>query len=168
MAEIIVGALEANSESPSIQAVLKCARILEGAGFERPLWAELAEGRPFAPGGDEEDPCQPRVGWQKKAGTALDQHHHDNVVWPRLREHEQAMLQSQRGPLASTAFTSFPSDRSARFDSAPFRVLLLRRLRFDPSPCLFAVVGVAVHLTPLATIVQLAQQQGCWDAEVAR
>ena len=62
VAEIIVGALEANSESLSIQAVLKCARILEGAGFERPLWAELAEGRPPAPGGDEEDPCQPRVG----------------------------------------------------------------------------------------------------------
>ena len=39
------------------------------------------------------------------------------------------MLRSQRGPLASIAFTSFPSDRSARFDSAPFRVLLLRRLR---------------------------------------
>ena len=100
VAEIIVGALEADSESPSIQAVLKCARILEGAGFERSLWAELAERRPLAPGGDEEDPCQPRVGWQKKAGTAIEQHHHDHVVWPRLREHQQAMLRSQRGPLA--------------------------------------------------------------------
>ena len=37
VAEIIVGALEVNSESPSIQAVLKCARILEGAGFERAI-----------------------------------------------------------------------------------------------------------------------------------
>ena len=76
------------------------------------------EGRPPAPGGDEEDPCQPRVGWQKKAGTAI--------------EASQAMLRSQRGPLANIAFTSFPSDRSARFDSAPFRVLLLRRLRVPP------------------------------------
>ena len=37
-----------------------------------------------------------------------------------------------------------------------------------PSPCLFAIVGAAVHLTLLATIVRLAQQQGCWGAEVGR
>ena len=37
-----------------------------------------------------------------------------------------------------------------------------------PSPCLFAIVGAAVHLKLLATTVQLAQQQGCWGAEVGR
>ena len=30
---------------------------------------------------------------------------HDHAVWPRLREHERAMMRSQRGPLASTDST---------------------------------------------------------------
>ena len=38
---------------------------------------------------------------------------------------------------------------------------------FDcPFPSLFAVAGVAVHSTPLATTAQLAQQQGCSGVEV--
>ena len=96
---------EETMNSPRISKGSKCSGCLS---VIRPLWAELAEGRPPAPGGDEEDPCQPRVGWQKKAGTALEQHHHDNVVWPRLREHEQAVLRSQRGSLASTSVHKFP------------------------------------------------------------
>ena len=59
-----------------------------------------------------------RVGWQKKTGTAIEQHHHDHEVWPRLREHEQAMLRSQRGPLASSAW--FDSALSACSSSADF------------------------------------------------
>ena len=155
VAETMVGALEANEESSSIQAVLRCARVLEDAGFERPSWADLLGGRSPGRASDDEDPCQPRAGWQQKAGSVLEQHHHDHVVWPRLREPEQAMMRSQRGPLASVAFTSTPSDRSSRLDPALFRVLLLRR-------------RAAVHLTLLATTVQLAQQQGCWGAEVGR
>ena len=159
VARTILAALEENSEAESIQAITVCARTLHGVGFESPSWAELAEGQ--APGGVvEEDPCQPRLGWQQQASHALERHHHDHAVWPRLREHERAMMRSQRGPLASTPFVSFPSDRISRFDPAPFRALLLRRLRL-PSLCLFAVAGVAVHLTPLATTVQRAQQQGC-------
>ena len=38
-------------------------------------------------------------------------------------------MRSQRGPLASTAFTCFPTSRMTRIDPAPFRALLLRRLR---------------------------------------
>ena len=44
VAETMVGALEANEESSSIQAVLRCARILEDAGFERPSWAVICGG----------------------------------------------------------------------------------------------------------------------------
>ena len=108
-----------------------------------------------------EDPCQPRLGWQQQASNALERHHHDHAVWPRLREHERAMMRSQRGPLASTPFVSFPSDRISRFDPAPFSGTPPSADFVCPSPCLFAVAGVAVHLTPLATTVQHAQQQVC-------
>ena len=118
VAETMVGALEANEESSSIQAVLRCARVLEDAGFERPNWADLFEGRSPGRVSDDEDPCQPRAGWQQKAGSVLEHHHHDHVVWPRLREPEQALMRSQRGPLASVALTSTPSDRSSRPDPA--------------------------------------------------
>ena len=92
VAETMVGALEANEESSSIQAVLRCARVLEDVGFERPSWADLLEGRSPGRASDDEDPCQPRAGWQQKAGSVLEQHRHDHVVWPRLREPEQAMM----------------------------------------------------------------------------
>ena len=126
VARTILAALEENSEAESIQAITVCARTLQGVGFESPSWAELAEGQ--APGGvEEEDPCQ-RLGWQQQASNALERHHHDHAVWPRLREHERAMMRSQRGPLARTPFVSFPSDRISRFDPAPFRALLRRLL----------------------------------------
>ena len=67
------------------------------------------------------------------------------------------MMRSQRGPLASTPFVSFPSDRISRFDPAPFRALLsVRSCRCGR------------HSTLLATTVQHAQQQGCWGAKVGR
>ena len=44
----------------------------------------------------------------------------------------QAMMRSQRGPLARVPFVSFPIDRTSRFDPAAFRTLLLRRLRLPP------------------------------------
>ena len=75
---------------------------------------------------DVEDPCQPRVGWPKETLNRFLSSV-TMTMWSGPgcgREHEQAMMRSQRGPLASTAFTSFLSDRSARFESAPYRVLL--------------------------------------------
>ena len=75
----------------------------------------------------------------------IERHHHDNTV------HEQAMMRSQRGPWASTAFTCFPTSRMTRIDRAPFRALLFRRLR---GPLPLSVAGVAVHSTPLATTKQ--------------
>ena len=88
-----------SSELESIQAIMVCARTFEGVVFESPSWAELAEGQ--APGGAEED--------DPSSQHALESHHHDHAVWPRLREHERATIGSQRGPLASTLFVSFPS-----------------------------------------------------------
>ena len=63
VAETMVGAKEANEEFSSIQAVLRCARVLEDAGFDKPSWADLLEGRSPRCVSDDEDLCQPRAGW---------------------------------------------------------------------------------------------------------
>ena len=110
----------------SIQAILKCSRILHDAGFESPAWGELAEGRAPEVVEEEEDPCQPRLGRQQKASSAIEKHHFKASVWPQLLEHERAMM---RSPLASTPLVSFPVDQTSRVDAGPFRALLLRRLR---------------------------------------
>ena len=128
--------------------------MLERTGFECPSWEDLAKGRSPGESREEEDPSQPRAGWQQQVATSID---HDNKAWPGLREHEKAMMRSQRGPLASTPFTCFPTSRMTRIDPAPFRAFLLRRLRL-PLP-------LAVHSTPLATTEQLARQQGSWGGE---
>ena len=129
VAELIVGALERGLDAKSIQAVMQCTQVLEQTGFDCPPWAHLAEGRTPDVDEEEEDPCQPHTGWQQQAASSIERHHLKNVVWPVLREHERAMMRSQCGPLASSPFVSFPSSRLSRIDSAPFRVLLLRRLR---------------------------------------
>ena len=61
------------SSSPNLPQK-KCQS--EGRGQE-----DLAEGR-----SPEEDPSQPRVGWQQQAATSIERHYHDNTVWPGLKE----------------------------------------------------------------------------------
>ena len=147
--DTILEALESGAETSSIQAILKCSQILHDAGFESPAWGELAEGRTL----EEEDPCQPRFGWQQKASSAIEKHHFKVSVWPQLLEHERAMMRSQSGPLASTPFVSFPVDWTSRIDAGPFRALLLRRLRLS---------------LPLSVRSCRCGQRVCWGAEVGR
>ena len=67
----------------------------ERTGFECPSW-DLAEGRSIE-SREEADSSQPRVGWQQQAVTSIERNCHDKTVWPRLGEHEQAIMRSQRG-----------------------------------------------------------------------
>ena len=46
-----------------------------------------------------------------------------------LSNRDASLLRSQGGPLASVPFTIFPTDRTCRFDTQLFRILVLRRLR---------------------------------------
>ena len=129
-----VGALN-NAESDSIRCLLDCARRLAETGFEVPDWTDLAEGK--VPGDEgEDDPCQPKIGWQKQAAKSVEECFFSNNVWPSLGDSERALALSQCGPLASVPFVCFPIDRTRRFDSQPFRLLLLRRLRLPLPLCL--------------------------------
>ena len=101
--DIILDALRRPEESMTIRTV-ECAAVLGELVSSAHLGRiYLAEGRSPGESREEEDPSQTRVGWQQQAATSI-RHYHDNTVWPGLREHEQAMMRSQRGPLASTAF----------------------------------------------------------------
>ena len=155
-----MGALKNNAESDSIRCLLDCARRLAETGFEVPDWTDLAEGKVAGDEG-EDDPCQPKIGWQKQAANSVEECFFSNTVWPSLGDSERALGLSQCGPLASVRFVCFPIDRTRRFDSQPFRLLLLRRLRL-PLPCVSAVAGVAVLSTPLAITGQLARTRRCW------
>ena len=118
------------SEAPSIRAVLECGAILREADFEMPSWAELADGaRPNQPENPADEPTNSTHGWQRDATLKLETKFFQEQFWPILSEPEQAQMRSQSGPVSFEPFTSFPTSREARFDSQPFRVLLLRRLR---------------------------------------
>ena len=136
--DTIVGVLENNAESVSIRCLLDCVRKLAETGFEVPDWTDLAEGK--VPGDEgEDDPCQPKIGWQKRAANSIEERFFSNTV-SSLGDSERAFALSQCGPLASV-------------DSQPFRLLLLRRL-CQPLPCVTATAGVAV-LSTLAITGQL-------------
>ena len=126
---MMVRALASADRSPTIQAVLSCERTLRDSGFDAPNWEDLAEGaRPHQDESQEEEPNQPRHGWQKVASMHLESKFISDALWPTLSAQERALMRSQCGPLSSVAFTAFPTSRLTRFDSQPFWVLLLRRL----------------------------------------
>ena len=127
VADIIVGALGSDAESDSIRCLVDCSRKLEEMGFEVPDWTDMAKGK--VPGDEgEDDLCQPKIGWQKQAANSVEESFLNSTAWPSLEDSERALALSQRGPLASVPFVCFPTDRTRRFDSQPFLLLLLRRL----------------------------------------
>ena len=103
---------------------------LRAAGFEPRPWEDIAEGaRPRDSAEDE--PQLQNKSWQKEAASQVEQYL-DSTVCP-LSELERALWRSHQGPLASTVFVGISTNRVARFDLQPFRVLTSRRLRL-PMP----------------------------------
>jgi hypothetical protein len=93
-------------------------------------------------------------GWQQAASAAIDQAY-STAVRSALDPASQALLDSQSGPFAATAFTLLPTSPDLVFESAPFRVLLLRRLRL-PLPHMPARCRCHRSLDPLGTTGQHA------------
>ena len=129
----IVGALKNNAESVSIRCLLDCVRKFAETGFEVPDWTDLAEGK--VPGDEgEDDPCQPKTGWEKRVGELSRGAFLQRHCVAQLGDSECALALSQSGPLASVPFVCLPIDRTRRFDSQPFRLLLLHRFRQPQLP----------------------------------
>ena len=107
------------------RAVRDCEGHLRAAGFEPRPWEAIAEGARLSRS------CRRGVGRRRQlpklsSSTSIP-------LWPTLSEPERAFWLSQQGPLASTVFVAIPTNRVARFDPQPFRVLMSRRLRL-PMP----------------------------------
>ena len=81
-----------------------------------------------APAPVDEEPNQPRVGWQAVASSVVESSFL-NALLPTLSDPDIALLKSQGGPLASAPFVSFPTSRVTRLEPQVLKVLFLRRLR---------------------------------------
>ena len=77
----------------------------------------------------EAEPHEPKTGGQQKAAQKIHEKFHQVSYWPSLTDAEKAMMHSQHGPLASSVVTAVPTNRTTRFESQLFRILLCRRLR---------------------------------------
>ena len=159
VAATILRAMDENSVSHSIEAINICTSRLEEAGFVAPSWVQLVSGEVQAPDVvDEEDPNQPRKGWQATVSRVVETQFWDGLL-PTLSNRDATLLRSQ-GALSSIPFIVFPTDRSCRIDPQPFRILLLRRLR-PPAPvnCAFVRVWPSSRQLGPPPLGMLS----CWD-----
>ena len=131
IAGTIIRAIHTEHEAPSVQAIWICQRSVEADGFVCPSWEDLATGEVSAFPEEDEDPNQPRAGWQSKAARKVEARSFARLL-STLMDPQKA-LRSQGGPLSSAPFISMPIDRVSRIDSQSFRLLFLRRLR-QPLP----------------------------------
>ena len=125
--------------TPQIFQDLNAAReVLVQEGFRAPTWEEAAAGirAPAPTGSDAEashagqfEPGEWQHGWQYRAATSREHHYRDASLMPRMSRAGRALLRSQSGPAAGTAFMAIPTSSLSSFTPQCFRVLLLRRLR---------------------------------------
>ena len=157
----MIRSMELGPTIPSLLSLGDAARtILDMGGYEVPSWPALVDGvRPPPRDPENNEPGSSRSGWQHEAAFRVEQQFREQQLLLVLSESERALLRSQSGPGAGSFLTVPPTNPLVRFDSQIFRVLLLRRLRL-PLPCPGVSADVAVSLTNLAIIVQLALKQG--------
>ena len=95
-----------------------------------PSWEALATGaRPAIREPDEFEPGGLRKGWQHEAASRVEQQFRDQVLFERLLAQDRAMIRSQAGPGAGTAFSVVPTGFLTQIPLRLFRVVLLRRFR---------------------------------------
>ena len=85
VAATILRAVDGNNGSRSIQAINSCTRHLEEAGFVAPDWVQLASGEVQAPNVvDEDEPNQPRKGWQVAVSRVVETRRFPSRCFPRI------------------------------------------------------------------------------------
>ena len=95
-----------------------------------PSWEALATGaRRAIREPDEFEPGGLRQGWQHEAASRVEQEFRDQVLFERLLAQDRAMILSQAGPGAGTAFSVVPTGFLTQIPLHLFRVVLLRRFR---------------------------------------
>ena len=120
VAEVMVSNL-LHHDGQSFTAVRECVHTLREAQFEVPSWEAVWAGLRAGQSEDDENPVEPKHGWQKPAARATHEDRVARTIWPNLTSPERALWRSQKGPLACSAFTAFPTSRSTRIDPQPFQ-----------------------------------------------
>ena len=117
------------SAGTSIRDLLEATDVFVAAGFRAPIWAFLPQYAFMQPADNAESEVALR-GWQRPASRVLDDF--------ALAEHRRsagpadlALLDSPSGPSAARVLTVRPAVPQLAVDSAPFRVILFRRLRLS-------------------------------------
>ena len=133
--EVALRELNGLSISPHLsfasEAAVDLARL---PGFAVPTWDEFAVGRRPPPRNIEDVEPGTHLGrWQHEASARLEWDFRVRMM-ATLAELEQALLRSQSGTAAGSAFAVAPSHDLVRIESHLFRVLLLRRLRLPLPP----------------------------------
>ena len=131
----VVGTIMEQTAGESVSVHLRAASAATAElnlvpGFEVPRWLELARGiRPALRNVEEFEPGCQRTGWQHEAAIEVEREFRDVDLFPRMAEHERALVRSQGGPMAGMSLAAVPSNPHTRLEPQLFRVLLLRRLR---------------------------------------
>ena len=149
----IIFALDQGHSSPSITAVRDSKEWLEAAGRDAKLGG-VGAGR--------------HQGWQRSASVVLEKNSLDELR-RQLTEPERALMLSQGGPMSAEPFSSFPTSRETRFDSQPFRLLLLPSSvasDFLLLPMLLDVFGH--HRAACATVGVLGRRGFALESAAAR
>ncbi|CAK0888740.1 unnamed protein product, partial [Prorocentrum cordatum] len=112
-----------------LQQASRAKEHLSAHGFAAPNWHDLAQGaRP--PPTHEREHGEWAHGWQFWAARVLENTARQQLLNASTPP-DRALLRSQSGPCAGRAFTALPTTGDFHIPPAEFRVLLLRRLRFD-------------------------------------
>ncbi|CAK0790564.1 unnamed protein product, partial [Prorocentrum cordatum] len=112
-----------------LQQANRAKEHLSAHGFAAPNWHDLAQGaRP--PPTHEREHGEWAHGWQFWAARVLENTARQQLLNASTPP-DRALLRSQSGPCAGRAFTALPTTGDFHIPPAEFRVLLLRRLRFD-------------------------------------
>ena len=128
-----------------------------------PTWEELVSETAHPPHVADGEPNQPRVGWQAQAAREVESSFLANLRLT-LSDTEGALLRSQGGPLASSPFISFPTNRTSRLEPQLLRVLFLRRLRLPlPLSARACRCGRPLRLWPSSVGLCC-----CWDVGTQR
>ena len=129
IAQITFQALDQGSAGSPFEQIRECRNILEIEGFHiLPTWQEIARGiRPPEP--EDADIGEWSHGWQFYAARSRENFHRENVILGNFSRSHQALLRSQSGPGAGSAFTVIPTSHLFEFSAQCFKIILLRRLR---------------------------------------
>ena len=96
-------------------------------------------------------------GWQHEAAGRMDQQFRDEDLFHRVAESVRALIRSQGGRMAGMALSTSPTSQGCH-DLVP-------QTSSTSAPSPSATAGVADHLIPVATTVQLVLRRGCCGEE---